>query len=80
MKEPELTRCDAKPDMNSALALAIVASQEFAQLIRIQASRTFVIILNAIACFVNVSFEQMFAVQVWFWHAANPFIVFRGAL
>ena len=80
MKEPELTRCDAKPDVNSALALAIVASQEFAQLIRIKASRTFVIILNAIACFVKVSFEQMFAVQVCFWHAANPFIVFRGAL
>ena len=80
MKEPELARCDAKPDMNSALAFEIVASQKFAKLIRIQASRTFVIILNAISCFVNVSFEQVFAVQVWFRDAANPFIVFRGAL
>ena len=75
-----MTRCDAKPDVNSALAFAVVASQEFAKLIRIQASRSLIIILNAISCFVNVSFEQVFAVQVWFRDAANPFIVFRGAL
>ena len=64
MKEPELTRCDAKPDVNPALAFAIVASQseEFAKFIGIQASRTLVIILNAVACFVNISLEQMLAV------------------
>ena len=79
MKEPELTRCDAKPDVNSALAFAVVASQEFAKLIGIQASRTLVIILNAVACFVNISLEQMLAVQVWFRNAANAFRVFRCA-
>ena len=79
MKETELTRCDAKPDVNSAFALAIVASKEFAEFIGIQASRTLVIIFNAVACFVNIPLEQMLAVQIWFRNAANAFGVFGSA-